>query len=313
MKLQPKQVFRAVILFAFFSFIVKIHVTGEMTKYINPKYEILSQTAAVLFLFLFFVQLFRIWPKKHIHDEHCDHGCDHNHGESSSSLKKMLSYAILLFPLVTGFFLPVKTLDASIAAKKGVILSSAPSDSKEDNGNEDSVDIGNPSENKVDEQGGLNQEEILIDDQTPLPNLNQMMENEYQSKMNELKQTKVIHMADDVFEPYYEAISMEPEQYKGRTVKLNGFVYKEEGFQENQLVISRFLITHCVADASIIGFLTEFDQAQHVKENTWVEIEGMIDITTYNGSKLPKVKAASWKEISEPDEPYVYPVFTQLK
>jgi putative membrane protein len=313
MKFQMKQAFRAVILFAFFSFIIKIHLTGEMTKYINPKYEMLSQTAAVLFLFLFFVQLFRVWDKKHIHDEHCNHGCDHDHGESSSSLKKMLSYSILIFPLATGFFLPAKTLDASIAAKKGVMLSAAPSASKEDRRNADSVDIEKSSEIEGNEQVGFDQEEILVDDQTPLLNLNEMTENEYKIKMNELEQTKIIEMSDEVFEPYYEAISMEPGKYQGRTVKLHGFVYKEEGFQANQLVISRFLITHCVADASIIGFLTEFNEAHSVKEDTWIEVEGTIDRTNYNGSELPMIKAASWKEISEPDEPYVFPVFTQLK
>ncbi len=56
--------------------------------------------------------------------------------------------------------------------------------------------------------------------------------------------------------------------------------YKEDRFEQEQLVIARFLITHCVADASIVGFLTE----------------------------LPFIIIANWTIINEPEEQYIYPI-----
>ncbi|WP_396021233.1 hypothetical protein [Bacillus sp. S/N-304-OC-R1] len=47
-------------------------------------------------------------------------------------------------------------------------------------------------------------------------------------------------------------------------MQLTGFAYKEDGFEQDQLVIARFVITHCVADASIVGFLTELPEASSI-------------------------------------------------
>jgi putative membrane protein len=105
---------------------------------------------------------------------------------------------------------------------------------------------------------------------------------------------------------------MNPTDFEGRKVKVSGFVYKEEGLQVNQLVLGRFLITHCIADASIIGLLTEFKQASEFEQDTWLEIEGTLEVTTYNGVELPLIKADKWTVIEEPAEPYIYPILTKV-
>lgn len=70
------------------------------------------------------------------------------------------------------------------------------------------------------------------------------------------------------------------------------------------------MITHCLADASNLGFLTEMDEAFELSEDTWIELEGELDITTYDGVQIPTIKITKWKTIEEPSEPYVYPVLT---
>ncbi|KAB7708643.1 TIGR03943 family protein [Bacillus aerolatus] len=313
MQFHFQQALRAVTLFAFFLFLIKLHLGEEITKYVNPKYVLFSQTAAVLFLCLFYVQIQRIWGKRHIHDHDCHHGCSHDHGESASPVKKMISYSILIFPLVTGFFLPAKTLDASIAAKKGTLLTK-PVKAQEQIENESELSHLDESAAEVEPNLSLYENgEDGFDDQVPLPNPNEMADEEYKEKMKQLDNSTMIDMKDNVFEPYYGEINAEPHKYIGRTLKLKGFVYREEDFQPNQFVLARFLITHCVADANVIGFLTEFDKAHTVKENAWLEIEGTFHTTTYNNAEVPVLKIVSWKEISEPAEPYVYPVFTRIK
>ncbi|MGM7634304.1 TIGR03943 family putative permease subunit [Bacillus sp. Hm123] len=277
MKFQPQQAFRALILLAFVLFLWQLHYRGEISQYINPKYEVLSQLAAWLFLFLFIVQLSRLWMKK----ASCSHhGCDHDHGDSDSRMKKIISYSILTFPLVTGFLLPATTLNASIAAKKGTTPL--------------------PSKSSFEEQ-------------EPLVNPNEMSDQEYNQKMNALNAEEVITLTDDVFEPYYGEINAAPNQYTGKKIKMTGFVFKEGDFKNNQLVLARFLITHCVADATTIGFLTEVEEAATIPQDTWLEVEGTLETTSYNEASIPLVKNVSWKEVPEPAEPYVFPVLTVIR
>ena len=72
------------------------------------------------------------------------------------------------------------------------------------------------------------------------------------------------------------------------------------------------MITRCIADASIIGIMTEIDQANQYKQDTWLEIEGILDVTTYNGVELPLIKATDWKVIEEPSKPYIYPILIKI-
>lgn len=287
---------RAVILAAFAIFFIQLQYTGEITKYINPKYDLMSKIAAGVFILFFCVQLFRIWENSHEQHTNCPPGCNHDHGYADSLPKKLISYCILTFPLLTGFAFTPTVLDSSIAAKKGTILPQA--NRIENNGTEESVSETDPI--------------TIQDDEAVLPNNNIFSEEKYEEEMKKLEELDVIQMKDDIYASYYESISMNPKEYMGRKIKASGFVYKEEGLDVNQLVISRFLITHCIADASIIGLLTEFKQASEYEQDTWIEVEGTLEVTTFNGVELPLIKANKWKVIEEPTEPYIYPILTKM-
>ncbi len=79
-------------------------------------------------------------------------------------------------------------------------------------------------------------------------------------------------MNEKMYAVYYDEISRDIKQYKGKEISFNEFVYKEDAFAENQLVIGRYLITHCVAEASIVGFLSEIEKAGTVPENTSIKV-----------------------------------------
>lgn len=297
-----QQAVRALILLAFSGMLFKLHLTGEITKFINPKYIGLSQAASVLFIILFFIQITRVWTPE-ASDHHChhdDHSCGHDHGESTFTIKKLISYSIIILPLVTGFVLPAKVLDASIVNKKGgmAVLS---------NQNQNQTSQITPEE-EIDE---LTQSEDF-DDNAPLVVENEISNEEYDQLVQKLERDPSIVMEETVFNTYYEEISKDIHKFKGRQIILKGSVYKEEGLEANQLVISRFLITHCVADASIIGFLSEFDEASMINEDTWIEASGVLDITTYNGTELPYIKITEWKKVSEPQQPYIYPISVKI-
>ncbi|MBE4907574.1 TIGR03943 family protein [Bacillus luteolus] len=310
MQFHFQQALRALILVAFSAMIVKLHLTGDITKYINPKYDFLSQSAAVLFFILFLIQLARVWTVKEEDDHHScsheDHHCSHDHGTSSFSMKKFISYCILVTPILTGFVFPAKVLDASIASKKGamVLLSSQQQSVQNDRDEAESADSDEVFEG----------EDSLYDHEAAEPiTMGETISNkEYEKIIEELRNSTDIIMDDYVYSTYYEEISSDLNHYKGKKMKLNGFVYKEEGFAEKQLVLARFLITHCVADASIVGFLSEMPEASSIDVDTWIEAEGVLEVTTYNGVEMPVLKITHWEKISEPEEPYLYPINVKL-
>ncbi|WP_042221131.1 TIGR03943 family putative permease subunit [Oceanobacillus manasiensis] len=307
MRIQLQQAFRAVILMTFVVFLVQLHQTGDIIHYINPKYEYLSMIGAWLFLILFFTQIFRIWAitKESVHKQahacqnnHChDHDHHHHdHGDGSLTLRKIFSYGVIILPLATGLLFPETTLDASIAEKKGIMLSLG-NNGQEGNG------------------GGAKPEgeQIPLEHTEPDPNLltNTMTMEEYESSMEALRKTKDITMSEELYSVYYQQINQEPEVFVGKKITLQGFVYKEEGFSDNEMVLSRFLITHCIADAGVVGFLSQLDGANELAEDTWVEATGELRLQEYEGKEIPTIHITDWKIIEQPSQPYVYPIQIQ--
>ncbi|WP_264739065.1 TIGR03943 family putative permease subunit [Cytobacillus firmus] len=327
MKIHFQQALRALILLAFCGLIFQLHYTGDITKYINPKYVRLSQSASILFLFLFFIQITRIWSSKrekegheHHHGKDCchhdDHSCSHHHdhGDTPFTGKKLLSYSIILFPLLTGFFLPAKTLDASIAEKKGG-LAILGNQNKEENVSSDSEEIEDQSEINLENyslEEELEEVEELEHDLSVNEEVQEISNEEFEQLKKDLYSAPAIKMDDKVFSLYYEEISKDIDKFAGREIEFQGFIYKEEGLASNQLVISRFLITHCVADASMIGFLSEMEEAPELYDNMWVKVSGVIDKAAYNGTELPLIRIKEWKEIEEPFIPYLYPLTIKI-
>ncbi len=300
MKFHFQQAVKAAILLAFSVMIFKLHATGEITKLINPKYENLSKIVAIIFFVLFIVQIKRIFTStnnSHHKDSLCE-CCSHHTADPPFNWKRIISYLVLVTPLLTGFILPTKFLDASIAQKKGATIMMAKQSQTARN----------------EEEGTLNESNsnMLLEDHPIDPKLleekQEMSKKDYDKLKQQLIQNPIVDMTNYIFSVYYEDININLLKYQGKTIKLSGFVLKEKDFLENQLVISRFFITHCVADASIIGFLTEMPEAANLEEDTWIEAEGKIDIGEYNGVELPIIKVEKWEKIQEPVEPYIYPI-----
>lgn len=296
MRFHFQQAVKAAILFAFSAMIYSFHMTGNITKLINPKYDMLSKIVAIIFLFLFVVQLKRVFTfSKQSNSYRATCGCCSHHQKNTSlSIKKGLSYFILIVPIVTGLIIPTKVLDASIAEKKGATIMMT-NQSQTLTGDDDIAMLNDSTE-------GHPVDPNLLEKKQEMP------KKEYDLLKQQLASNPIIEMTDYVYSVYYEDINNNLLNYQGKSIHINGFVLKEDDFEQNQLVISRFLITHCVADASIIGFLSEIPEASNLEEDTWIEAEGIIDIGYYNGVELPLLKIHKWKEMEIPDEPYLYPI-----
>ena len=294
MHIHYQQAFRALILGSFSAMLFHLHWTGKIVKYVNPKYEHLSLTAASLFALLFLVQLTRVLASNTKKDAHAC--CAHDHGESAHGVKKLITYTIIITPILTGFFLPAQVLNAAMADKKGGVLALTSQQTKVEDYLTDDTAIVDDIYAEHEPDTGL------------LDGRKEMKKDDYEQLKAELAQKPMIQMSDDHYTIYYNDINNNYENYVGRKIQMKGFVLKEDNFAQNQLVLSRFLITHCIADASVVGFLSELPEAPNLAEDTWIEVMGTIDTVDYEGSTLPIIKIEQWVEIQEPLTPYLYPI-----
>ena len=97
--------------------------------------------------------------------------------------------------------------------------------------------------------------------------------------------------------------------FNGKTIKLRGFVVKNVDYiKEGYFAIGKYEITCCAADAGFVGFIGEYDTSK-LKENSWYEIEGVIEKNNLGNGIKSTIKVINIKEIKK-EEQYVYPCYS---
>lgn len=99
----------------------------------------------------------------------------------------------------------------------------------------------------------------------------------------------------------------EPDAYAGQKVKVQGFVIHTPEFPPDYLLLSRFVITCCAADAYPVGLPVKLTQNHQVyPPDTWLEVEGKMITENFGGKRQLTIQGSSLKQISEPQNPYNY-------
>ncbi|WP_269758201.1 TIGR03943 family protein [Thalassobacillus sp. C254] len=192
-----------------------------------------------------------------------------------------------------GFSLPDQVLDSSVAANRGIQYGSgiftSPTANPERIVTEKS--IGEVAETEQEGSDGDKYDEYYKDLAQAYSDIDRIIINEE----NFLEMLSVIDLYIDNF--------------IGKEVEVTGFVYTEPEMKDNQLVVARFSMTCCIADATVYGILIESEEPVDVEEDTWVTVHGKINKGSYNGFVMPTVSTTNIEQVSEPDMPYVFPSF----
>jgi putative membrane protein len=118
--------------------------------------------------------------------------------------------------------------------------------------------------------------------------------------------------SEDNFIAWIERVSENPHAYVGERIVVNGFVYKEEGFEDNNLVVARLLVNCCVADSMLVGFFVQTEEALSYQKDTWVQVEGIVGFEDVYFEHLEGyqetyiIKEGIIREIIPYSQPYVY-------
>lgn len=103
------------------------------------------------------------------------------------------------------------------------------------------------------------------------------------------------------------SVNPEPDSYTNQKVNVNGFVVYSPDLSSQYLLLTRFVITCCAADAYPVSLPVKLNGTRDTyKPDTWLQVEGKMITETLSGKRQLTIEANSVKEIPEPANPYDY-------
>jgi putative membrane protein len=220
--------------------------------------------------------------------------------------------------LLLGFLLPNAVMGSSLAAKKGVNLSSSSlvKTSNNESGNRKTqiqtqdISLQEPSSDIIEETS----ESVESNNDTKLSDaeIEKLFEydifTEFYAKFGmELYENDIIPIEEDIFIETLTTIDLFLDTFIGKKIQIIGFVHREDNMTDKQFVVSRFAIQCCSADAAPYGVLIEYDKANNFADDEWVKVIGTLSKTVFNDFEIMKLDVESIEKIEEPGAPYVYP------
>ncbi|WP_071776929.1 TIGR03943 family protein [Synechococcus sp. PCC 7335] len=101
----------------------------------------------------------------------------------------------------------------------------------------------------------------------------------------------------------------EPDAYEGESVAVEGFVIHPDTWPNNYLMVSRFVLTCCAADAYPVGLPVRLtgnvSQADYAVDS-WLSVTGQMQTETLDGRRQIAIAPTAIRTIEEPRNPYEY-------
>lgn len=93
----------------------------------------------------------------------------------------------------------------------------------------------------------------------------------------------------------------------GRPAKVSGFVVfpGDLGLPPDQLMLARYVLTCCVADAGGVGVRVQWPAAQSLVSDQWVEVTGVMQSIPVGDTVQPLLIATRIEIIDPPKKPYL--------
>ena len=98
------------------------------------------------------------------------------------------------------------------------------------------------------------------------------------------------------------------EKLNGLKIRTIGSVYRDSSIPEGSIMLFRFAIYCCAADAMPIWLLVESETSNTLRNEDWVKVEGILRLKMFNDKKIPVIEAASVRQIPapSPEARYLY-------
>ncbi|MDR3601318.1 MAG: TIGR03943 family protein [Desulfosporosinus sp.] len=315
---------QSLILSCFSLMLIHLIMTGTIVLYISPKLIWLSKFSAILLVIMALAKLVAL-PHNHSMAHNCcnhDHACGSAHHNHSHPTKGLLQMAIFIIPLILGFVMQPRVL-ASTALSNSINTAGPvpyyamhiPKSDKFSNTVQwpSGLFVKKNAPSSAVAQGTNNASINLLNKSNPQNKLNLVKPLTPESVSSTVKETDLMQL--------YLNIDDHPEQIYNHHWQLTGFVYKDPTLAKNQFVISRFVMTCCIVDATPIGIIVESSDAPNLKADTWIEVDGLLQKRTLDGvvdiksvqnfheteDGIPYLLATRCKVVATPKDPYLAP------
>lgn len=101
--------------------------------------------------------------------------------------------------------------------------------------------------------------------------------------------------------------AQDPAAFDGQPANLLGFVYRDSRFGEDSFLLSRFVVSCCVADATPIGLVVRTPAASQLALDQWVQVSGRFQAGAFDGHPMPILVADVITPTVAPNQPYLFP------
>src|SRR3990172_220993 len=101
-------------------------------------------------------------------------------------------------------------------------------------------------------------------------------------------------------------LAEDPPAEEGLPADVVGFAYHDPRLPAGQVLLGRFALTCCVADAMAIGLIVEGEGLDQMVDNAWYRVQGPIYLATLDGRPIPLIRAEQVQEVPMPEQPYLY-------
>jgi uncharacterized repeat protein (TIGR03943 family) len=99
----------------------------------------------------------------------------------------------------------------------------------------------------------------------------------------------------------------DPQAFNGEEAQVVGFVYRDGRFADDTFMVSRFIVSCCVADATPIGLIVQSPNAATLKQDEWVEVSGVFQTGEFDGQDTLVLMAKQIQPTEPPNQPYLFP------
>jgi uncharacterized repeat protein (TIGR03943 family) len=101
-------------------------------------------------------------------------------------------------------------------------------------------------------------------------------------------------------------LAEDPAAEEGLPADVVGFAYHDPRLPAGQVLLGRFALTCCVADAMAIGLIVEGEGVDAMTDNSWYRVQGSIYLAGLDGQPIPLIRAEQIEEVPMPEQPYLY-------
>lgn len=90
------------------------------------------------------------------------------------------------------------------------------------------------------------------------------------------------------------------EQLNGQRVIAEGLVYTDDNVPEGHMMLFRFAMFCCAADATPFGIVVKIGDRQPLKNESWAKVDGVLNIEKILGKDIPVIHADTVEEMEKP-------------